>query len=463
MTLRRVIESIRRNKAPSLNEKDTESKLIVPILKALGWNVNDPKEFRKPFNTGVGRVDFGLFATCERYVLLEAKKSHKDLCDHEWELLLYSFEYGAPLSILCNGFEWWFYMPMAECRWKKRKFLRVDLKTDEVSEIERNLYQYASKAQVANGKALEQAGTALASKIRARREELTVGSAQTSGAASATSTTPQRASGEFKPMGPTRAQTKTQLVEDVLRYEWRNEKYLTWLTGQEGGWPKWVYDTNAKKSDTLCLLTKVVPGSRSQLMRLATPVKEKRLCKQPGVQIYEPNRRIPLESEIDVLPPSAVKKKTEKKSRTDRDNEYLRFWRALVAKMPKESLFAECRPRAYYHMKVCNLFGPRIYLNYTINTSQLRAELWINTGDVSRDSRIKDALWRHRGMIHDEIEGSLDWDTYAKSYAIVKYPCAFGDFRNKEHWDQLIRQAILGMQGLYRALASLSSEVRPYL
>ncbi|GEM_PF-5098224 len=274
--LQDVLSNIKNASATGLLENETETALILPVLRALGWDASNTTEVHRQFRTGVGQVDFGLFASAENFILLEAKRPSENLLDHEWQLLLYSFECGAPLSILSNGFEWWFYRPMAQCHWIKRCFLKIDLRKDDQPTMERHLRELASRESVANGNALRTA------------EKAHIASAERTGAGEDSAETRKRVrvDDEFQCMGPTRASTKNDLVKDVLRYAWRSGKYLTWLTGQPGGWQQYVFKL-IKAPYQEVLLVKPKPMSRASLMRVVAPADAQQLCKDVDVRVYK--------------------------------------------------------------------------------------------------------------------------------------------------------------------------------
>jgi hypothetical protein len=91
--------------------------------------------------------------------LIEAKKPGESLDNYRYgeQLLKYAFQKGAPLAILSNGIEWWFYLPMEGGDWPTRKFYSIDLKNQPVESVCEKLMEFLNKDNVMSGSAVESA------------------------------------------------------------------------------------------------------------------------------------------------------------------------------------------------------------------------------------------------------------------------------------------------------------------
>jgi hypothetical protein len=85
------------------NEAAISTGIVLPILRALGWDDSDPEQVAPEFSSGRGRVDFALFGTPMRgAVFVEVKGiGRSDLGDKQ--LFEYAFHEGIPLCILTDG------------------------------------------------------------------------------------------------------------------------------------------------------------------------------------------------------------------------------------------------------------------------------------------------------------------------------------------------------------------------
>jgi hypothetical protein len=111
--IRLVVPKIQRFRERSLNEQNTKSALIEPILEALGWDVGDPDEvFReyKPTSRDCP-VDYALALVHDLKLFVEAKGLNGDLTDRRWvtQILSYATVAGVEWCILTDGDTYRFY------------------------------------------------------------------------------------------------------------------------------------------------------------------------------------------------------------------------------------------------------------------------------------------------------------------------------------------------------------------
>ncbi len=85
-TLVAVRRRIVRAKTAGLNEENTKATLIDPILRALGWDVEDIDEVAREYRVKSRDkpVDFALFVSCDLRLLIEAKALGENLDDRRW-------------------------------------------------------------------------------------------------------------------------------------------------------------------------------------------------------------------------------------------------------------------------------------------------------------------------------------------------------------------------------------------
>jgi hypothetical protein len=118
---------LREAKLPP-NEETTKARIILPILRSLGWNdESDEVEFE----AGIGQrdaADFALRVNDKRQVLIEAKKREEELRpDFEDQIGKYASRDDADLAILTNGRQWYCYLVRASGSWNDRRFAELDL------------------------------------------------------------------------------------------------------------------------------------------------------------------------------------------------------------------------------------------------------------------------------------------------------------------------------------------------
>ena len=142
-----------------LDEAATKQCVILPILRALGWDVDNPEEVTPEYTVENKRVDYSLRLRNENKIFLEVKKTGEDLEKEKYEdqLLEYSFRQGVELSILTNGMTWWFYLPTQKGDWRTRKFYTIDIMEQEINSIVGNFIDLLAKNNVETGQSLRNA------------------------------------------------------------------------------------------------------------------------------------------------------------------------------------------------------------------------------------------------------------------------------------------------------------------
>jgi hypothetical protein len=94
-------ERIARHERSGIGEQDTKAALIVPVLRALGWDVEDLEDVKLEYR---GRpqdnpVDYALFLLRAPRLFIEAKSLGSHLGDGKWALQILNYATAA-------GVEW---------------------------------------------------------------------------------------------------------------------------------------------------------------------------------------------------------------------------------------------------------------------------------------------------------------------------------------------------------------------
>jgi len=106
-TLIDVADRIERYRDSRIGEQNTKATLIVPVLRALGWNVEDMDEvhleyrFKRPDKP----VDYALMLQRKPVLFIEAKGLDEDLNDRRWasQIVSYAAVAGVEWVVLTNG------------------------------------------------------------------------------------------------------------------------------------------------------------------------------------------------------------------------------------------------------------------------------------------------------------------------------------------------------------------------
>ena len=137
-TLARALKQIRSRiisaGARGLNEENTKATLIEPLLRALGWNVEDVEEVQREFKVKRSDkpVDYGLLVLRNLRLFLEAKALGADLGDRRWanQIMGYAGVAGAEWIVLTNGEEYRIYNSHALVPVEEKLFRTIKVTDD---------------------------------------------------------------------------------------------------------------------------------------------------------------------------------------------------------------------------------------------------------------------------------------------------------------------------------------------
>jgi len=134
-------------------EEDVKLAVILPILRALGWDETD-RSIRAEYPTPPGRVDYALLYESRPQVFVEAKRRGAMDVRAEAQLFSYANNRGVPLLLLTDGYRWDLYLSMADGLPEERRFLSLELAGDnDLPVYSETLETYLGKTHVASGKA----------------------------------------------------------------------------------------------------------------------------------------------------------------------------------------------------------------------------------------------------------------------------------------------------------------------
>lgn len=122
-TLTEVRQRVARYKDRAINEQNTKATLIVPVLRALGWDVEDLEEVQLEYKerSADNPVDYALFILGKVRLFVEAKALGGNLDDRRWanQIMGYASVAGVEWVVLTDGNEYRIYnahamVPVAE-------------------------------------------------------------------------------------------------------------------------------------------------------------------------------------------------------------------------------------------------------------------------------------------------------------------------------------------------------------
>ena len=147
-----VRDRIVRHERENIGEQDTKAALIVPVLRALGWDVEDLEDVKLEYRRrpSDNPVDYALFLLRTPRLFIEAKSLGAHLDDGKWaaQILAYATVAGVEWVALTDGNAWRIYNSHAAVPVEQKLFrvVRVAEPDDHAEETLRLL----AKAQMAD-------------------------------------------------------------------------------------------------------------------------------------------------------------------------------------------------------------------------------------------------------------------------------------------------------------------------
>ncbi|MHC4404876.1 MAG: restriction system modified-DNA reader domain-containing protein [Planctomycetota bacterium] len=145
-----VRRKMRRYQGKELNEQNTKTALIHPVLRALGWDVGDLEEVQQEYKRRPRDkpVDYALLLLRAPRLFVEAKALGQNLNERRWahQIMGYATVAGVEWVVLTNGDEYRIYNACAAVPVEEKLFRTVQL-TDADSPAEETL-ALLSKEQI---------------------------------------------------------------------------------------------------------------------------------------------------------------------------------------------------------------------------------------------------------------------------------------------------------------------------
>jgi predicted type IV restriction endonuclease len=144
--LSRVLEEVRKKlvayRGRELNEQDTKTALIDPVLRALGWHVGDLEEVSQEYKLKPQDkpVDYAFFLIRTPKLFLEAKARGQNLDDRKWagQIMGYAAVAGVKWTVITNGDEYRIYNACVDVPVDEKMFRAVKI-SDGTSTAEETL------------------------------------------------------------------------------------------------------------------------------------------------------------------------------------------------------------------------------------------------------------------------------------------------------------------------------------
>jgi len=125
----------------SRNEALTRTALVDPVLRNLGWDLEDPAQAIPEYSGKEGRGDYALFAggQAQPTLIIEAKSLGTSLDNRLEQALRYANEQAAQFFVVTDGQRWSFYETFRMVPPPERLIFTLDIATDDPNRVVMNL------------------------------------------------------------------------------------------------------------------------------------------------------------------------------------------------------------------------------------------------------------------------------------------------------------------------------------
>jgi len=142
-TFEMVVERMKKYRSLyEQNEMAMRSQIIEPILRGLGWDVENPEEVQPNVSTEEGIPDYSLLKGYKKVLFIEAKKLSVEIEQREAirQLAKYCFGEGMRYGVLTNGAIWILFRAFQEgTTMSERIVWKIDIGSDELTASVRRL------------------------------------------------------------------------------------------------------------------------------------------------------------------------------------------------------------------------------------------------------------------------------------------------------------------------------------
>ena len=152
--------------------------IVLPILRELNWDTDNPRVVCPEYTAGRGRVDFAL---CEGSgspkVFIEVKGLGGETEDAVEQVMQYAFRAGVRIVVLTDGGTWSVYLPAEEGSYEERRVFKLDLSEHSSQKSSEVLQRYLEESRVISDEALKSALRDLGDRKRLEKARRAVPSA----------------------------------------------------------------------------------------------------------------------------------------------------------------------------------------------------------------------------------------------------------------------------------------------
>ncbi len=134
----RIVEALKKRievhgETLKVHETRTRMALIDPLLRALGWDTENPALLLPEYRSEIGRPDYALLSGPSKppLALIEAKRLGESLAKHRLKMSTYAVDSGISYAGLTDGDQWEFYVCFGKAKQlEERRLFQVSIAND---------------------------------------------------------------------------------------------------------------------------------------------------------------------------------------------------------------------------------------------------------------------------------------------------------------------------------------------
>ena len=150
----------------SFDEAAIKQGVVLKILSFLDWDPFDMDEIQPEHEVNGGKIDFSLRHKNAHQVFILVKKDVKDFKRSQEQLSDFAVKDGVKMTVLTDGFTWWFSLPLFQGSIEETRFQTLALNDQQADDVTNLFNDYLSKKNITSGKALENAENIVNHKIK---------------------------------------------------------------------------------------------------------------------------------------------------------------------------------------------------------------------------------------------------------------------------------------------------------
>ncbi|UCH71765.1 MAG: hypothetical protein JSW62_05035 [Thermoplasmatales archaeon] len=141
----------------AFDEASIKQGIVLKILSLLEWDPFNIDEITPEYDTGDGKVNYLLQNISKNKAFLDVKVVLGDNQKIQEQLVKKSVQCDIKISVLTNGFTWWFFLPFFEGSLGEKRFHILEINEQNPEDVAQSFHDFLSKKKISSGETLKTA------------------------------------------------------------------------------------------------------------------------------------------------------------------------------------------------------------------------------------------------------------------------------------------------------------------